>query len=1312
MAEQTNSEILEKEEETKVEPQVPPTPVEEVNIPVPAKVDASDRGTWGKLKELISEYSDDPDPIEIEEVYEGEDPSTYKTGSLQDYGTQSVGGVIDTVQNMSEMAYVPEIYEAANSVLDVFRVDSDTPVIGEDSDILGGYDNLILNFKGFENYDPERPAISFMSDEEFSELRSQDKISYRPYVKPSKSAGATLTRNLTRVVAGLIPANKVLKGAKWASKGWSSTASVATKAPSSRVVKGLQKYGEFTSVGTLGSVFSFKPYEPRIADDMAGFVQDTPFQVTQPFFEWMSSADSDSEVEERFKIALESMIIDATLVGVAIPAFSTFFKVFRRERKLAKAEASGAPVEDLQAINDIEVASINSGDIADIVHPPSQLPKKVEARKTIAELRANADNAEDFVPVGEGATLVDDITSKTVIEGVSISTEGLTKAVKSVARAVVTGDEVGSSAAMQINNRQPLINLKTIENTGVKNVINALSNEIDREAQLLGKVVTDSTGTQVKNVAQKEIKTFKDTKKQATPYANYIRNRSEFDKINFEGLATTMKVTEKELFKLMEPDRIAANQIGSRVLAWQMVLDDMTTQFHKSLDGKDLADEFVQLQATEHLRTISNLWNAFTELPRGLARGLSARRIMMDKKYLKKTPTGRYVPKADLELNPAEVLARNTFLKRQLKEKGMNKELLEGLARAMGAESSNILKGRALRDGLEASFRGRKAFLEMFRGLLLTNNKTLVTNLLGNTMETLTIPLSRTIGHMATFNVKGVKEEMGFMVNMVLSSGKATRSAIDSLIHERNLLDPLRTKAEAFDTDMASGFYMQMEKATDAGYWHPQNWIPLMVNTVGKVGRASLRVLGSQDEFFKTLTYNAKAMSKIAESMPENLSRADKKKFIRKHIDMFYDDAGEAVDRDLLEYSRRSVFQEDLEKGRIRSLHEFVGKYPEAGIFLPFIRTPANLVSRAIQRTPVANFMSERTKRMWNSGSEAERAEVIGNTILGVGILGTAIGYSMSGMITGSGPTDPARLKLWKAAGFQPYSLKVGDRWYRYDRLEPLMLPFIYVSSLHENLYRFNNYQEDLLDSLDVFVQVTARTLTDRTWLRGLKNAMDALDTARTSEDQKILDGLGRFATNFIPAGINQAHRLSGLADEDSGAYAYREAITFQERVMAKLPPSSGYDAIKYNWLTGEPMLLPSGSDFGLDNTDKKPNKYMRELLRFQVGIQGISKKVNGVELSAKQYSRLSELTGTHRIEGLTLMEQIEEIMDLPEYDLNENSIYTKGFPSGKEKQIVSIINAYKESARWELLREDKTLKKEVDKMNEKKDNAFLGIEQ
>lgn len=128
-----------------------------------------------------------------------------------------------------------------------------------------------------------------------------------------------------------------------------------------------------------------------------------------------------------------------------------------------------------------------------------------------------------------------------------------------------------------------------------------------------------------------------------------------------------------------------------------------------------------------------------------------------------------------------------------------------------------------------------------------------------------------------------------------------------------------------------------MEKVADAGYWHPLNYIPLIVNTATSAARGSLRILGSQDEFFKTLNYNAKALSKVSGAIPDGLTRSQRKDFISKNLAKFYDEAGEATDRELLEYSRRVTFQESLDGVLMNQFHNMISNSLILSHVFPFL---------------------------------------------------------------------------------------------------------------------------------------------------------------------------------------------------------------------------------------------------------------------------------------------------------------------------------------------------------------------------------------
>ena len=57
----------------------------------------------------------------------------------------------------------------------------------------------------------------------------------------------------------------------------------------------------------------------------------------------------------------------------------------------------------------------------------------------------------------------------------------------------------------------------------------------------------------------------------------------------------------------------------------------------------------------------------------------------------------------------------------------------------------------------------------------------------------------------------------------------------------------------------------------------------------------------------------------------------------------------------------------------------------------------------------------------------------IGSTIAGLGM-----SWAFDGNISGGGDPDPNKRRVQMASGWQPYSIKVGDKWYSYNRIQPL----------------------------------------------------------------------------------------------------------------------------------------------------------------------------------------------------------------------------------------------------------------------------------
>ena len=169
---------------------------------------------------------------------------------------------------------------------------------------------VIFNIPGLKNYDPKRDFVSVMSDDEFMKLKDEQKISYMPQIVNEGTPMYEFTRTMGKVVRGLQIGGTVTK----------PFTSLAPQA------MGVQKGLDLLAPGAVASQIAFNPYEERASNMINEIIQDTPIEVASPFFEWLQADDSNNIAEERFKMALESIVLDA--------AFGSVFKLFKARRDL------------------------------------------------------------------------------------------------------------------------------------------------------------------------------------------------------------------------------------------------------------------------------------------------------------------------------------------------------------------------------------------------------------------------------------------------------------------------------------------------------------------------------------------------------------------------------------------------------------------------------------------------------------------------------------------------------------------------------------------------------------------------------------------------------------------------------------------------------------------------------------------------------------------------------------------------------------------------------------------------------------------
>lgn len=199
-----------------------------------------------------------------------------------------------------------------------------------------------------------------------------------------------------------------------------------------------------------------------------------------------------------------------------------------------------------------------------------------------------------------------------------------------------------------------------------------------------------------------------------------------------------------------------------------------------------------------------------------------------------------------------------------------------------------------------------------------------------------------------------------------------------------------------------------------------------------------------------------------------------------------------------------------------KALEAMVTRMPQplGHFILPFMRTVYHITSRGVDRSPLglAATLFDVAKGNYGRGSELGKAlsaakgpggaQVPLGERLADGVLGTLAFYSMyqyatsvdpGGVpnITGAGPDDQQDKALLRSQGWQPFSIKMGDRWVPYSQWGPFALPMAAVGGLADARAAAkpgDHSAKRVADAVGSFIQL----LPNQTYLQGIGDLLDA----------------------------------------------------------------------------------------------------------------------------------------------------------------------------------------------------------------------------
>jgi len=156
---------------------------------------------------------------------------------------------------------------------------------------------------------------------------------------------------------------------------------------------------------------------------------------------------------------------------------------------------------------------------------------------------------------------------------------------------------------------------------------------------------------------------------------------------------------------------------------------------------------------------------------------------------------------------------------------------------------------------------------------------------------------------------------------------------------------------------------------------------------------------------------------------------------------------------------------------------------------VPFIRTPMNIAEEMLRMSPFSPLITSWREAILKGGVDRDRA--LAELAIGGGIMAVTMSFAFAGNISGAGSPDYGRRRGQYEAGWQAYSVKIGDKWYSYNRLQPVGTLIGIAADLSEVWDQMGDDERDQTSKM--LMIAFANSITNQTFLQGLSQFTNAL---------------------------------------------------------------------------------------------------------------------------------------------------------------------------------------------------------------------------
>ncbi len=583
--------------------------------------------------------------------------------------------------------------------------------------------------------------------------------------------------------------------------------------------------------------------------------------------------------------------------------------------------------------------------------------------------------------------------------------------------------------------------------------------------------------------------------------AMYLPKYAEGSSINLDRIDTTDEI--KDFLEKMT--KANEEEIGKRRMSWEeieQIAKEMGWDYKELIKQAKKKGAFtaaeIQAMRKLHMIALHDLYRSLKNLPDDTSKRTDAMRLeLLDKinnyvEIMKITSQKSSEAGRALNIHRKMVFDDPDFAKDSFRQKVLDK-MMESLGgRNLTDDMLNDFKNIDFDNPAEVHQMIQKyhkakitdMFYEAWINAILSAPASHAANILGNTLAIIT---------------KIPETSLTSMIRGDIPVDEVQAEIFGAL---QGFKDGVRAGLKAYKTGVPSDYMNKIEHQK----YHA---IP---GKTGEIIRIPTRALTAADEFFKSIVYRMELNRQAYLIAKKEGLKGDK---LAERIGEIINDP--AANKGIFMKARQESLYRTFNKplGEIGNKIMGIREKDPTGIFkyvAPFIRTPINIAKFALERTPF-NFAKVLIDYKKGKISDDQLAEELAKPIIGTLLMGAAFIGALEGMITGGEPKDKKERQLRYAYGWQPYSIKIGDKYYGYNRLEPVGSLMGMAADMAEALVDKTSSPNQKIAKL---ILSSTKNITSKTFLTGASIVLDVLsDPERWG--QVLIE---RLTGSLVPSGV------------------------------------------------------------------------------------------------------------------------------------------------------------------------------------------------